>query len=96
MKILFHQLATIELLDTIDFYDYQSPGLGLAFKKEFFEALDFIQLFPNGWQKVGPHTRKCVLKKFPYVIMYIADGEQLFISAVAHQHRHPRSYLNRK
>jgi plasmid stabilization system protein ParE len=96
MKISFFPSANIEFLDAIDFYDYHSPELGLAFKKELFEALDFIQLFPNSWQKVGPHTHKCVLKKFPYVLLYIIDGEQLLISAVAHQHRHPRSYLNRK
>ena len=96
MKVLFLPSATNEFLDAIDFYDYQSAGLGLAFKKELFEAIDFIQLFPNGWQKVGPHTRKCILKKFPYIILYIVDGEQLIISAIAHQHRHPHSYLHRK
>ena len=95
MKILIHPSAAQELLDAVNFYDYHSPGLGLAFNKEFLEAVDFIQLFPNSWQKVGPNTRKCILKKFPYLILYIIDGEQLLISAIAHQHRHPRSYLYR-
>ena len=93
MKILFLPSASIELLDVINFYDFHSPELGVAFQKEFFEVLDFIQIFPNAWQKVGSHTRKCVLKKFPYIILYIADGEKLLISAIAHQHRHPKSYL---
>jgi len=93
MKILFSPSASIELLDAIDFYNYHSPDLGIAFHKEFFDALEFIKLFPNGWQKVGPNTRKCVLKKFPFLILYIFDDDQIFISAIAHQHRHPRSYL---
>lgn len=93
MKVLFSPSASIELLDAIDFFDFHSPDLGLAFHKEFFDALEFITLFPKGWQKVGPNTRKCVLKKFPFLILYIVDGEQILISAIAHQHRHPRSYL---
>ncbi len=93
MKISFSPSAVEELRDAVNFYDYQSPGLGLAFKKEFYEVMDFIQLFPNGWQKVGPNTRKCILKKFPYLILYIVNGEELFITAIAHQHRHPESYL---
>ena len=93
MKILFLPSATQEFLDVVDFYDYQSPGLGFAFKEEFFEAVDFIQIFPRGWQKVGLHTRKCVLKKFPYIILYIVEDDRLIITAIAHQHRHPRSYL---
>lgn len=95
MKILFLPSASIELLDAIDFYDFHSPELGAAFKKEFFEALDFIQLFPSAWQKVGPNTRKCILKKFPFLILYIFAGDHLIISAIAHQHRHPPSYLHR-
>ncbi len=93
METLFLPSAAEEFLDTVDFYDYQSPGLGLAFKKEFIEALDFIHLFPSGWQKVGLHTRKCILKKFPYIILYVVEKERLIITAVAHQHRHPDSYL---
>ena len=93
MKILFLPSAAEEFLDIVDFYDYQSPGLGLAFRQEFIEALDFIHLFPSGWQKVGLHTRKCILKKFPYIILYIVEKECLIITAVAHQHRHPDSYL---
>jgi len=95
MKILLLPSASIEFLDVINFYNYHSPELGLAFKKEFCSALDLIRIFPNGLQKVGPNTRKCVLKKFPFLILYIVDGEQLIISAIAHQHRHPRSYLHR-
>jgi plasmid stabilization system protein ParE len=93
MKVLFLPSASVELLDAISFYNYHSPELGHAFQKEFFDALDFIQLFPSAWQKVGLHTRKCVLKKFPFLILYVVDGDQLLISAIAHQHRHPRFYL---
>ena len=93
MKILFSPLAIEEFIDAVDFYDYQSPGLGLAFKEEFYQAMDILQLFPFGWQKVGPNTHKCILKKFPYLILYIVDSNKIFITAIAHQHRHPKSYL---
>ncbi|MBF0532960.1 MAG: type II toxin-antitoxin system RelE/ParE family toxin [Candidatus Omnitrophica bacterium] len=94
MKTLFLAKATFELYETIDFYDYPSPGLGSAFLQEFKETMEFIKLFPEGWQKTGLNTRKCLLKKFPYMILYIAEKNRIIITSIAHQHRHPRAYLS--
>ena len=92
MTILVTQAAAQELIAAIAFYENNSPGLGTAFYKEVAEAVEFINEFPSGWQKAGAHTRKCVLKKFPYLILYIAENDRIIITAIAHQHRHPRSY----
>ena len=96
MNVVFLPPSDQELLEAVEFYEFQLPGLGHVFYEEFFETLDLIREFPQGWQKVGRHTHKCPLRKFPYLILYVAEKDQIIITAVAHQHRHPSSYLNRK
>jgi hypothetical protein len=95
MNVVLLPPSDQELIDAIEFYEQQLPGLGHAFLKEFLETMEFIKHFPTAWQKVGRHTHKCPLKKFPYLILYIAEKTQIIITAVAHQHRRPSSYLNR-
>jgi len=93
MKTILLPSAIKEIEDIAFFYDYRSAGTGLAFTNEFWEALELIETFPTGFQEVGPNTRKCVLRKFPYLILFIIEEDHIVIAAVAHQHRHPRIYL---
>ena len=42
MKIKFLKIAQVELDDAIEYYNYESPGLGYAFLTEVLNALDRI------------------------------------------------------
>ena len=95
MNIIFLPIAQQELTQAVEFYEQQLEGLGASFHKEIFEAVDFIRLFPEGYQLITKYTRKCSLRKFPYLVLYSIINNAIIISAVAHQHRHPSSYLHR-
>ena len=47
MKINFLEIAQIELDDAIEYYNYESHGLGDAFLTEVLNALDRIGEFPE-------------------------------------------------
>ncbi len=96
MKVIFLPAAKQELDQAIEFYEEQLTGLGVLFRNEIFEAIEFICLYSEGHQLITKHTRKCPLRKFPYLILYGIIDNTIIISAVAHQHRNPRSYLHRK
>jgi mRNA-degrading endonuclease RelE of RelBE toxin-antitoxin system len=96
MNIIFLPIAQQELTQAVEFYEQQLDGLGANFYKEISEAVDFICLFPEGYQLITKHTRKCSLRRFPYLVLYGIVDNTIIISAVAHQHRQPRSYLHRK
>lgn len=95
MEIIFLPPADTELEDAIHFYENQLKGLGHQFYTEVVKAIDFIIQYPEGWHKTGQHTRRFMLKRFPYSILYVYEEEKIIITAIAHQHRHPESYLNR-
>jgi len=93
MKVILLLKAQQELADAIDFYEKQLTGLGALFYKEFSESVDIIQLYPEGWQLITKLTRKCCLHKFPYMVLYGIINDVIVISSIAHQHRHPKTYL---
>jgi len=96
MKVIFLSIAQQEFDQAIEFYEEQLTGLGILFRNEIFEAIDFLCLYPDGHQFITKHTRKCPIRKFPYLVLYGIIDNTIIISAVAHQHRNPRSYLHRK
>lgn len=94
-EILFLPPSDIELDDAIEYYNDQLPGLGVQFLKELMDAIEVIQKFPTAWKKVGEHTHKLLLKRFPYLVLYIPQEDKILITAIAHQHRKPDYYIDR-
>ena len=93
MNVIFHPLAQQELSQTMEFYEHQVPGLGNIFFEEISDAVDRIKLYPESYHIIMNRTRKCSLQKFPYLVLYGIIHDTIVVSAIAHQHRHPRSYL---
>ena len=95
MKIRFASPANIELDEAIRYYDHQLPGLGFRFFQEVDAAVERIRLMPEAWTKTGRITRRCILKGFPYALLYTIETDEILITAVAHLHRDPEHYKDR-
>ena len=87
--------ANYELDEAIRYYDHQLPGLGFRFFQEVSAAIDRVLLLPEAWTKIGERTRRCILKGFPYAVLYVIDPEEILITAVANLHRDPEHYKDR-
>ena len=95
MKICFISLANNELDEAVRYYDHQLPGLGFRFFQEVSAAIDRIRFMPEAWTKIGERTRRCILKGFPYALLYIIEPSEILITAVANLHRNPDHYTDR-
>jgi len=95
LKVRFISPANIELDEAVVYYDHQLPGLGFRFFKEVASAIDRITFMPEGWTKIGEKTRRCLLKGFPYALLYVIEPGEILITAVAHLHRDPEHYKDR-
>jgi hypothetical protein len=95
MKINFLEIAEIELDEAIDYYNYESPGLGDAFLNEVLNALDRIGEFSEAWQRSSKRTRRCQTRRFPYGIIYQIRDNEILVIAVAHLHRKPGYWEDR-
>ena len=95
MKVRFISPANLELDEAVRYYDHQLPGLGYRYFQEASAAIERIRLMPEAWTTVGGRTRRCILKGFPYALLYVMEADEILIMAVAHLHRDAEHYQDR-
>jgi len=95
MEIKFLEIAQVELDDAVEFYNSESPELGDLFLVEVLHALERIGQLPQAWQPFTSTTRRCLLRRFPYGIMYQATDEKVLVVAIANLHRKPDYWKDR-
>ena len=86
---MFEPTASRELNEAADFYDLERTGLGTEFLDAVEAALFVVVDNPAGFPLKFGETRKCVVRRFPYSIMYWFDDTTVYVSAVAHHKRRP-------
>lgn len=98
MNISFLSVAETELDDAFDYYEAQQDGLGYRFIDEVWNALSRIAEFPDSYQIVGQSSRRCLVHKFPYGVIYQhrAVDEDVLVVAIAHLHRKPDYWVSRE
>lgn len=84
----------MELFDTIDYYELESIGLGKLFYNEVAKAIERIIYYPEVWAKEHKEIRKCLIRKFPYKVLYSIEKDFILVLAIAHQHRKPFYWID--
>ena len=95
MEIRLLKSAQTELDEGIDWYEEQLSGLGDEFLNEILQTIKRIRVNPYGWTEFSKLTRRCLVHKFPYGIIYQIRENELLILAIAHQHREPDYWKDR-
>lgn len=95
MIVQFHPEAVEELDCTIEYYNNLQENLGLKFYKEFLNSLELIKLYPKTWPRFTKKTRKIIIAKFPYALVYVYNKESLTILAVMNAYRKPGYWKQR-
>jgi len=96
MRVIFSKLAKQELDDATHYYEIEFLGLGKRYREEVKKAAKRISEYPETWSVERGDVRKCLLHKFPYKLLYSIEEDHIFIIAVAHQHRKPDYWIERK
>jgi len=95
VNIRFLEPARIELDDAISWYETEQENLGRLILGEVLFALKRITTFPESCATIAPGLRRCITRRFPYMLVYGIDNETVVIVAVAHLHREPMYWQGR-
>lgn len=95
MKIVFHPEAEAEFEAAIDYYEEKEIGLGYDFSIEVHEAISRSASFPNAWPILETNTRRTLVKRFPFGILYSKENGDIYILAVMNLHRDPDYWKHR-
>jgi len=88
-------VAAQEIEEISDWYGERSLRARERFLDELDAALDRILEAPKRWQAHLHGTRRALLRKFPFGVVYRLDEPWVEIVAVAHHKRRPGYWSDR-
>ena len=77
MRTRYLAIAREEIREAADYYAAISPDLGIAFKRELRQLMRVVTNMPLAWPSNGTGTRKCLLMRFPYLVIYAPLKDEL-------------------
>lgn len=95
MNYAFHPEAKAELNEAVDYYNGCQPELGFDFAREVYVAIQNILAYPEAWMPLSKNTRRCLVHRFPYGVIYQVTGEAILIIAIMQLNRRPGYWKGR-
>jgi toxin ParE1/3/4 len=91
----FHDEAGVEYDVAFDWYLKRSPDAALMFDAEVNRALADIAATPHRWATGLHSTRRYLLRRFPYIVIYQERENDIQVLAFAHTSRKPGYWKKR-
>jgi toxin ParE1/3/4 len=94
-RVEYHQGATADVKSAVAWYQQRSPKVALDFIEELQRAAYTILEAPERWPTGKNNTRRFLLWRFPFAIIYSEHESVVTIWAVAHGSRRPEYWAGR-
>ena len=95
MRIRLSRLARADRQAATRFYARRSPVAAVRFRDELAQALKYIIQYPEGAPFLTAPVRAKTLHVFPYSVLYIYDGSEIRVLAIAHHAQDPEIFRER-
>ncbi|MHB1301625.1 MAG: type II toxin-antitoxin system RelE/ParE family toxin [Burkholderiales bacterium] len=87
--------AREEFLAEVRYYTERQSGLGAEFVAEVEAAVRRALVFPLMGSVSASNTRKIIVKRFPFFVVYRPESDGIVIFAIAHHSREPNYWHER-
>lgn len=94
--IIFDGPAIIDLTEAADWYDDRSQGRAVDFLDHVERTLEFIQINPLQYQRIGRSIRKAKIDRYPYSIFYYILKDRIKVVGCLHNARNRDSILEER
>jgi plasmid stabilization system protein ParE len=91
----FHPQAWQEVEAADDWYRQRNPEASVRFLSALYDGLENIARWPNRWLRYQLGTRRFILYRFPFSIIYRVEPTELSVVAVSHHKRKPGYWKGR-
>jgi toxin ParE1/3/4 len=91
----FHPAAREEFRDAARWYRAKRAIAASEFRRDISDGIRNIMQAPRRWSTYLHGTRRFVLQRFPFSIVYLEELEVVTIIAVAHSKRKPGYWKGR-
>jgi toxin ParE1/3/4 len=98
--VRFHREARLELMQAIAWYESRQADLGREMLDAVDETISIIVKHPTLGARTERHgiqrTRRLLVSRFPFQIVYLSSSSEIAIVAVAHLKRKPGYWRGRE
>ena len=95
-SVEFHPKAIVEAREAGKWYSAKAGRLAARkFEQELDGAVKRIAESPERWPQYRRGTRRYLLQRFPYAVIYRLSGTSVQILAIAHARRRPEFWKQR-
>jgi len=95
MRFFLHEAAETELDQAAAYYESCRVGLGVEFAEEVYRAVSLARAFPDAGTPCSKHTRRLLVRRFPFGVIYQVKGRMVQVIAVADLRRQPGYWRDR-
>ncbi|PPU00293.1 type II toxin-antitoxin system RelE/ParE family toxin [Xanthomonas arboricola] len=95
MRVLFRPQARAEALEAQAWSASCAAGLGLEFARALDASVAAAVRSPETFAAVAGSCRRVLLRRFPFLMVYRANGDEFLVLAVFHHRRDPSTLVRR-
>jgi|SRR3990167_1259216 len=95
IRVELHEDAIAEARAIREWYAARNPAAAEAFMAELDQAREQIAEFPEAWAPYVRHTRRYLMRRFPFSVVYRKQRQKIQVIAVAHNRRRPGYWKSR-
>ena len=93
--LIYDPTAKFEIREAAAYYEECQEGLGKAFLQNVEASAQRLAADPLRWRKLDGRFRRCLVRRFPYGIIYAVEPDCIFIATVMHLKRKPGYWKER-
>jgi plasmid stabilization system protein ParE len=95
-RLRVQPLARVDAEEAAAWYDAERPGLGVEFILELDLAMEKAAENPSSFAHVAGPVRRVLMRRFPYALYFLFDGDEIEIIAILHQARSAQAWKKRE
>lgn len=95
IPVQFHSDAEAEMMAAASYYETRQAGLGRRFLASVQDAVNRIGINPGLYPVVELDVRRCLVKMFPFGVLFRERPDAIAVMAVMHLHRDPDEWKDR-
>jgi toxin ParE1/3/4 len=95
-KVVFHEEASLEYDGAVEWYLERSDLTASKFVDAISRGMDMIVEAPHRWPAGSHGTRRFLLQRFPFAIVYRELPTAIQVLAIAHARRKPGYWKQRR
>jgi plasmid stabilization system protein ParE len=94
-SVRLHPAAQRDAAEAAAWYAERSGRAAVRFLDELDRLIDVIAASPDRFPVFDADLRRAIFRRFPFYVVFRADGASVVVLAVAHGKRRPRNWSSR-